>query len=401
MRSSFDIVIVGAGITGLAAATLLASDDTNSRLRLTVVDAGPRPAPPRADDVTLRVSSIAAGSADLLRGVGAWPDDERRLCPYDHMRVWDEDDSPDSASALTFDAGEFAVPHLGYIVENAVLQHALLRALAGTPVELRFDSPLQSITERGDAFCVTLDNDVTLDADLVIGADGARSRVRDDADIGVTRYAYGQSAFVTHLETSIPHRHTAWQRFLREGPLGILPLADGRVSIVWSTTPDKAKWANDAADDPLSRRLTDVSDGVLGDLRVAGPRGIFPLAAQHADEYVRRGIALVGDAAHTIHPLAGQGANLGLADAARLSEVVHAALDRGEHPADRPVLRRYERARKGENAAMMHFMTGLNRLFAADSDVLGELRKAGLALFNRSGPIRRTVVGVALGGRQR
>ena len=140
---------------------------------------------------------------------------------------------------------------------------------------------------------------------------------------------------------------------------------------------------------------------MLGDLGVAGARGVFPLVAQHADDYVRRGIALIGDAAHSIHPLAGQGANLGIADAARLSQVVHAALADGEHPADRPVLRRYERARKGENAAMMHFMTGLNRLFAADSDVLGELRKAGLALFNRSGPIRRTVVGVALGGKQR
>lgn len=401
MRSSFDIVIAGAGITGLAAATFLAADDAAGRLRLTVVDADPRPALPQGDDVTLRVSSIANGSADMLRGVGAWPNDERRLCPYDHMRVWDEDDSPDSASALVFDAGEFAVPHLGYIVENVVLQHALLQALAGTQVELRFDSPLQTITERGNGYCVTLDNGVTLDADLVIGADGARSRVRESAGIDVTHHAYGQSAFVTHLETTIPHRHTAWQRFLRDGPIGILPLADGRVSIVWSTTPDIARWANEAADDDLGQRLTEVSDGVLGDLSVAGARGVFPLVAQHADDYVRRGIALIGDAAHSIHPLAGQGANLGLADAACLSQVVHAALADGEHPADRPVLRRYERARKGENAAMMHFMTGLNRLFAADSDVLGELRKAGLALFNRSGPIRRTVVGVALGARQR
>ena len=401
MRSSYDIVIVGAGIAGLAATIFLAANDEKRRLRLTVVDAGSRPVPPRGDDVALRVSSIAAGSADMLQAVDAWPNDEHRVCPYDHMRVWDEDDSPDSASALVFDAGEFAVPHLGYIIENVVLQHALLQALAGTQAELRFDSPLQAITERGNSYSVTLDNGVSLDADLVIGADGARSRVRDSAGIDVTRHPYDQTAFVTHLQTTIPHRHTAWQRFLRDGPIGILPLADGRVSIVWSTSPDNARWANEAADDDLGRRLTEVSDGVLGDLGVAGARGVFPLVAQHADYYVRRGIALIGDAAHSIHPLAGQVANLGIADAARLSQVVHAALADGEHPADRPVLRRYERARKGENAAMMHFMTGLNRLFAADSDVLGELRKAGLALFNRSGPIRRTVVGVALGGKQR
>lgn len=401
MKGSFDIVVVGAGLTGLATAAFLAADDDAGRLGITLVDAGPRPVSGGNDDVALRVSSIAAGSAAMLREIGAWPADGSRLCAYDRMLVWDESDRPDSASALAFDAGEFAVPHLGYIVENVVLQESLLAALARTPVELRFESPLESIGERGHRFCITLDNGVTLDADLVVGADGAHSRVREGAAIGVTRRAYRQSAFVTHLRTSIPHRHTAYQRFLSDGPIGILPLADGRVSVVWSTTPETAEWAGSAADEELGQRLTDVSDGVLGEMAVAGARGIFPLAAQHADEYVRHGIALVGDAAHTIHPLAGQGANLGLADAARLSRVVHAALAADEYPADRPVLRRYERARKGENAAMMHFMTGLNRLFAADSEVIAELRKAGMALFNRSGPIRRTVVGVALGGNQR
>lgn len=401
MRSSFDIVIAGAGMTGLATAAFLAADDAHGRLQISVIDAGPRPAPPPDDELALRVSSIAAGSADMLREVGAWPTDERRLCAYDAMRVWDEADTPDSASALVFDAGEFAVPHLGYIVENVTVQCALLQSLATTQVELRFDSPLQSVSAHGNRYSVTLDNGVTLDADLVIGADGAQSRVRECVGIDVTRHPYGQTAFVTHVETSVPHRHTALQRFLRDGPLGILPLADGRVSIVWSTTPETAEWACDAEPGELGRRLTEVSDHALGELSVAGARGTFPLVAQHADDYVRHGVALIGDAAHTVHPLAGQGANLGLADAARLAEVVQAALENDEYPADRPVLRRYERARKGENTAMMHFMTGLNRLFAADSDVLGELRKAGMSLFNRSGPVRRSVVGVALGGSQR
>lgn len=388
-------------MTGLATAAFLAADDAHGRLQISVIDAGPRPAPPPDDELALRVSSIAAGSADMLREVGAWPTDERRLCAYDAMRVWDEADTPDSASALVFDAGEFAVPHLGYIVENVTVQCALLQSLATTQVELRFDSPLQSVSAHGNRYSVTLDNGVTLDADLVIGADGAQSRVRECVGIDVTRHPYGQTAFVTHVETSVPHRHTALQRFLRDGPLGILPLADGRVSIVWSTTPETAEWACDAKPGELGRRLTEVSDHALGELSVAGARGTFPLVAQHADDYVRHGVALIGDAAHTVHPLAGQGANLGLADAARLAEVVQAALENDEYPADRPVLRRYERARKGENTAMMHFMTGLNRLFAADSDVLGELRKAGMSLFNRSGPVRRSVVGVALGGSQR
>ena len=143
--------------------------------------------------------------------------------------------------------------------------------------------------------------------------------------------------------------------------------------------------------------LTDASDGVMGKLTVAGPKGAFPLCAQHAENYVREGIVLVGDAAHAIHPLAGQGANLGLQDTAELARVIDAAIDGGLHPGDRPVLRRYERARKGANLTMMHFMTGLNRLFTTDSTVLGEIRLAGMRLFNRSGPVRERAVKVALG----
>ena len=401
MKAPFDIVVVGAGLSGLAAAALLAAGDTAGRLRLTIVDAGSRPAPASSGETGLRVSSISAGSAEMLREIGAWPSDERRLCPYDKMRVWDEADNPDSPTALVFDAADFAVPYLGYIVENALLLDVLLRRLVQAPVELRFDSPFKTISASGHRSRVELENGVTLEADLVVAADGAHSRVRECARIEVSRHVYGQSAFVTHLETSRPHCSTAWQRFLRDGPIGMLPLADGRISVVWSTTPETAQWASEAGDAELGERLTEATDSALGELFVAGRRGVFPLHAQHAGEYVRHGIALVGDAAHTIHPLAGQGANLGLADAARLARVVHEALEKGEYPADRPVLRRYERSRRGENAAMLHFMTGLNRLFAADSDVLGELRKVGMALFNRSGPIRRTFAGVALGDRQR
>ena len=151
----------------------------------------------------------------------------------------------------------------------------------------------------------------------------------------------------------------------------------------------------------IGQMLTEASDFALGTLTVDGPRGAFPLGAQHAEDYVRRGVALIGDAAHTVHPLAGQGANLGLQDAEELAAVIIAALRVGEHPADRPVLRRYERARKGANATMMHFMTGLNRLFASDSSVLGELRRTGMQLFNRSGPVKKRVVGVALGAGRR
>ena len=402
MKRQLDVIVVGAGVTGLTVAALLASGSQPGDLRITLLDASQRPVyEPRAD-VGLRVSAISMGSATLLNASGAWPIvEETRVCAFDHMRVWDEAASPDGPSTLRFDADEFAVPHLGFIVENDLLQHALLSVLDQTSVEFRFDTALASMESCGRGHEVILEDGERLYADLVVAADGAQSRVRTSVGIDLNRHAYEQTAFVTHVEAERSHAATAWQRFLRSGPIGLLPLADGRLSVVWTTTPDEAMSAQDCSDEALGSMLSAATDNVLGKLTVAGPRGMFPLAAQHAEHYVSHGIALIGDAAHTVHPLAGQGANLGLADAAALAEVILDAQSNGEYAADRPVLRRYERARKGENAAMMHFMTGLNRLFASDSVLLGEIRRAGMTLFNRSGPIRQRIVKVALGdGRQ-
>jgi 2-octaprenylphenol hydroxylase len=313
------------------------------------------------------------------------------------MRVWDENDTPDSAASLRFDAAEFAVPQLGFIVENVLLQDALLRQLDRSKVELRFSSPIRSLRQAGQQYTVDVEGGENCAADLVVGADGASSFVRTAAGIETRKWPYNQSAFVTHLRPEQSHQATAWQRFLRGGPLGLLPLADGRVSVVWSARPEVASHALQASDEDLGRMLTEASDFALGKLSVTGPRGAFPLGAQHAQQYVLPGIALIGDAAHAIHPLAGQGANLGLQDAAELADVIATALEEGLHPGDLPVLRRYERARKGANATMLHFMTGLNRLFATDSRLVGELRSAGMRVFNRSGLIRERAVKVALG----
>jgi len=397
MKRPFDITIVGAGVSGLMLAAKLVGSAAAGELRITVIDAAARPTPSPEDELALRVSAIATGSADLLESVGAWQHvDVSRRCAYENMRVWDENDSPDSKSALHFDAAGFAVPQLGFIVENILLRAALLRQLEEADVALRFETPIRALRQLGRRYCVDLEND-ELHADLVVGADGARSFVRSAVGIGSQLWPYGQTAFVTHLQPDEPHCATAWQRFLKDGPLGILPLADGRVSVVWSTTPENASRAEDADDAELGRMLSAASDHVLGDLAATGPCGSFPLAAQHAERYVLPGIALIGDAAHAIHPLAGQGANLGLRDADDLAEVISAALQQGLHPADQPVLRRYERARRGSNAAMLHLMTALNRLFTTDSTAVAELRMAGMRLFNRSGPIREQAVKVALG----
>ncbi|MDJ0940434.1 MAG: FAD-dependent monooxygenase [Woeseiaceae bacterium] len=398
MKRPLAVVIVGGGMTGLAAAARLARGAHAAALRITLVDAAARPVFDARDDVHLRVSAVSLGSASLLDCIGAWPIvEQERYCPYDHMRVWDAADVPDGPSTLRFDADEFATSHLGSIVENVLVQHALLEVLRDTDVELRFSTRIESIVAADNGHRIELDDGNALQADLVIAADGGRSRVREALGIDVKSLAYDQAAFVTHVRPERPHAATAWQRFLPDGPLGLLPLADGRLSIVWSTTNEKARAALDADDAGLGAMLTAASDRVLGELVPAGERGSFPLLAQHANEYVRHGVALIGDAAHTIHPLAGQGANLGFADVGELANVIEAALAAGEYPADRPVLRRYERARRGENAVVMHAMTGLNRLFASDSQALGKLRRAGMQLFNASGPIRKRVVGVALG----
>lgn len=398
MNRRYHIVVVGGGVTGLMIATLLSKGPQNEALDITLVDAALRPSYDPDGEVGLRVSAIARGTAELFDSVAAWDFVEAtRASPYESMRVWDENDSPDSASSLCFDAAEFAVPQLGFIVENALLQESLLQQLDATDTDLRFGAPIGSLCRKARQFHIKLEDGEVLAADLVIGADGARSFVRSAAGIEANEWPYEQTAFVTHLQPEKPHKATAWQRFLRTGPLGILPLEDGRVSVVWSTSPEQAKAAMDADEEATGRMLSDASDYVLGCMQVAGPKGSFPLCARHATSYVLPNLALIGDAAHAIHPLAGQGANLGLQDAAELAAVIAQALDEGLHPGDRPVLRRYERARKGANATMLHFMTGLNRLFTTDSRVLGEIRTAGMRVFNRSGPIREHAVKVALG----
>ncbi len=385
------IVIVGAGVIGLTAAALL--DD--QRVDVTLIDPADGP-PPDDGDVSLRVSAIAAGSVDILDAAGAWTHlDATRRHPYSGMCVWDAADAPDSPRAVRFSADEFGASELGYIAENAALQRALHAAVEASTVSLRYAARLDRVDL--DERQVHLKSGEVMDYDLLIGADGLRSTIRELAGIETVRTDYQQEAVVTHLRPKRPHDDTAWQRFLPSGPVALLPLADGRVSTVWSTGRDEARAALDADDEALGRLLTEATDAVLGDLVVDGPRGGFPLRAHHAKDYVRTGVVLVGDAAHGIHPMAGQGANLGLRDVAELADVIHSAVDDGEHPGSRRVLRRYERARRWDNASMLNGLSALNRLFAQPSPVISELRRNGMQLFNLSGPVRAHAVKTAFG----
>ena len=395
MKQPIDIVIVGAGMVGLAIANLLGKSDLAN---VTVIDAGKKPIFSLEDDLSLRVSAIAPGSVELLRAIGVWDEiATERACPYRDMRVWDAAGHADGPETVAFSAAEFAAPQLGFIVENILVRTALLNKVAQTNVATRFETTIKSMRKSSNRYELELDSGRTLAPELVIGADGARSFIRDAAAIEIDSWPHEQKAFVTHLMPELDHRNTAWQRFLTDGPLGILPLHDGRVSIVWSTTPENADDALAMTDEQLASRLTEISGGVLGRLTPSGDRGAFPLESQHAKHYVTPGLALVGDAAHAIHPLAGQGVNLGFADAIKLAEVLVSALEGGEFIGDRPVLRKYERARKGDNQLMLNFVRGLNKLFSAEYSSLQPLRGAGMAAFNKSGPLREHAVRVALG----
>ena len=397
MKKRFDIVIVGAGMVGLTIACLLAASRASGKIALRVIDAGSRAQFNADEDVSLRVSAISIGSMNTFADIRVWDAVRaQRACAYRDMRVWDAGGHADGPETLRFDAADFAVPELGFIVENDLIQHCLQDRLESLGIAVEFGTRIAAVKREARRFAVETGGE-TLHPDLLIAADGGASFVRTSVGIPVSAWRYRQDAFVTHLRPERSHRNTAWQRFLPTGPVALLPLCDGRVSTVWSTTPAQAEAAAAAGDEELGDMLSEATDHVLGHLRPAGPHGAFPLRAQHASRYVMPGLALVGDAAHSVHPLAGQGANLGIADARVLAQVVSTAMGAGEHPGDMPVLRRYERARKGANRTMLYFVDSLNRLFAIDASPVARLRGIGMRLFNSSGPIRQRAVQVALG----
>ena len=241
MKNRYDVIVVGGGVTGLTAAALLAGGSCADAMRVTLIDAASRPQFDPDDDVQLRVSAIATGSAEILASFGAWDQIcATRVCPYEHMRVWDAADEQEGPSTLRFDADEFAVPQLGFIVENLLIQDAILGALDRMDIHLRFNCSIAAVDRIKERVVLDLDDGRCLEGDLVIAADGANSFVRDAMGIDVTKTPYQQTALVTHLRPEKDHGRTARQRFLADGPLGMLPLADGRISVVWSMAPDRA-----------------------------------------------------------------------------------------------------------------------------------------------------------------
>ncbi len=248
-----------------------------------------------------------------------------------------------------------------------------------------------------DTAGMVLDSGRTLSARLIVAADGADSRVRAMAGIATQGWRYDQQGVVATVTPQRSHRDTAWQRFLPEGPLAFLPLGEGRCSIVWSTSPAQAARLLALDEGAFCKELSSASEGVMGDIVASGPRAAFPLRLQHARDYVRPRLALIGDAAHCVHPLAGQGVNLGLLDAAALAEVLRDAQLAGRDIGALKTLRRYERWRKGDNLLMMGVMDGFKRLFGTAWSPLRLARNAGLSFTDRLQPVKDFIMRRAMG----
>jgi 2-octaprenylphenol hydroxylase len=391
----FDIVIVGGGMVGATLACALADTD----IRIAVVDSAPAPEVDPSE-YDLRVSAVTPGSKAIFEAIGIWSAmQSQRISCIDAMTVWDEAGS----GHIDFDSAEMAQPCLGYIVENRVIRKAALdRMQALRNVEFLCPASVSEIRKDDKRISLQLDDGSVLELQLLVGADGANSRVRTWAGIDTRSWSFEQKAIVATVTTSGAHAGVARQRFLETGPLAFLPLDDAhKSSIVWSADNARADALlslNDA--DFISELQASIADGpglALGEVVAVSRRAAFPLTSAHADDYVSERVVLVGDAAHRIHPLAGQGLNLGLGDAAVLAEVLIDAAREGRDVGSLRILRRYERWRRGDNALMLASMDGFKRLFSNDHPVLGSLRNVGLDLADTLSPLKYRIMLYAAG----
>jgi 2-octaprenylphenol hydroxylase len=394
----FDVAIVGGGPIGAVLGALLRCGGAARPLRVLLVERSlPAPTTPPSPD-ELRVFALSRASERILRAATVWealaelPGATSR---YERMHVWPQTALPRGAGSLTFDAAELGEADLGHIVGHDALQHAALCAFACAGGESRAAEVRDILFEAAGVRLVTSAGEYT--ARLVVGADGGRSVVRGAAGLVVEVEEYGQLAIVANVTSAAAHESTAWQRFLGEGTLALLPLASGASSIVWSLPQARAQALLAASETEFSEALTAASADVLGALTLASVRRSFPLRRVSAPQYVRERCALVGDAAHIVHPLAGQGANLGLLDAAALAEVLEAARGAGEDLGALRVLRRYERWRKSDNEAMSLAMNLFNRFLAFGGDAASDIVQQGLGLVGRSALLRRPFAERALG----
>ena len=400
----FDIVVVGGGMTG----TALALGAARQGWQVALVERAPlsqlTEAPAKASDVDgfeARVSAISPASQRLLEQLGAWQKaTETRHCPYTAMDVWDGE----AIGRIRFEAESLGAPALGTIIENRLLVRGLFRQVEESALSCFDGRSVNRLQRVNEHWQLSLCEDETLIASLVVGADGANSRVRQWAGLPTREWDYGQEAIVCTVRTERPHEHTAWQRFMATGPLAFLPLQNDSAdrsehfcSIVWSQDTGRARELLALDDSTFLDALGRDFEHRLGRVEAVSRRHALPLRQRHSKQYVQAGLALVGDAAHTIHPLAGQGANLGYGDVIALLSELDRARQRKESPGDLMMLQRYQRRRKGENLAMMAAMEGFKRLFARDELPLRWIRSAGMRWLDQAPPLKNQVASRAMG----
>ena len=401
-NNAFDVIIVGAGLVGASLACAVAQMEAAQNLRIAVVETSAQLQHFSDEQFDPRVVALTHASEKLLTKIGCWDAiTHNRVCAYREMKVWDGE----GTARIEFDCAEVQRNHLGHIVENSVVVNQLRQRMAQLKnislIQPASVSELIPASAQSPLVGVILNSGEQLFSPLLIAADGAQSSVRELANFNIREWDYGQQAIITTVRTEKPHEFTAWQRFMHSGPVAFLPLQhNGNVhqcSIVWSAENELAQELMALDDEAFCAALTQAFEHRLGRVGDCDKRHSIPLRQRHATSYIQPGIALVGDAAHNIHPLAGQGVNLGLLDVIALADEIERALNRGIPLGDESLLRRYQRQRMAGNLGMMSAMEAFKQLFGHKSLAVNWLRNTGMRQLNSIPAVKKIIVNAALG----
>ena len=386
----FDVIVCGGGMIGITAACLF----TQQGLRTALIDQNSL-SKWNPEIISSRVSALNIASINLFKSLDVWKSIcNKRISPYEKMTVWEDK----SEASISFDAFSQSTPYLGCIAENCAIVDSIADKLNQNYHFQKFENTaLLDIEHTDNGPVLHLDNNSKLNCTLLVGADGAQSRVRELSNINTTFFDFDQDAIVTTVTLARSHQATAWQAFLPTGPVALLPLKDGRCSIVWSCDRKYAKKLLDLSDQAFCSRLSDIFEHQPGLITECEARLHFPLRQHHAEQYISANTALIGDAAHITHPLAGLGANIGFMDAASLSQVIESAIERNTDIAKQSVLRRYERWRKGENALVLNTMKGFKELFGSALPATSTMRRTGIGIVENLPPLKNQFSRYAMG----
>lgn len=384
----YDIIVVGGGMVGAATAGLLAQ----AKLSVLVIDAFDASQLTFAESPGLRTSAFNRFSINLLQSLGAWQQvTPARRCAYTGLQTWEDERQP-----LCFDASDVEMDYLGHILENNLVQQALWQQFESLNVTVRSPATVQRIEQRANEIIVTLDDDSQVGARLIVGADGANSRIRQLAGIGTEGWQYQQHCMAITVKMDELHPATTWQAFHPSGPRAYLPLFDQYASLIWYDDALRISQLKQLSNARLTDEIEQAFPARLGGFTVL-EKGAFPLTRMHAKRYYADRVVLVGDAAHTINPLAGQGVNLGFKDADKLAQCMIEALKRDEDIGSSKVLNQYHQGRYKANLLMMSAMDLVYFGFCNNNQPLSKLRTLGLSLANRAGPLKAQVMRYAMG----